>query len=117
MNIREQLIIENKNIIYLKFILDVLALVAIFLSTEVLSYFVTDSSVRQLTFQFVGFSFLVIAWVMVPISGMAFYYDRRYLTREHDWTPSTFYYTLAFPSIIGGVIAYIYLDNRRRKTR
>lgn len=56
-----------------------------------------------------------IVYLIPLLSGVAFYFDRKYVAAASDWTPSLLYYLMALPSLVTtDVLSLIYLYQRHR---
>lgn len=59
----------------------------------------------------VAFLFFIF-WLGYPI---AFYYDRKYVSRESDWTPSRWFYFGFVPGLLGVILVAYYVYKRNDK--
>lgn len=55
----------------------------------------------------------LIGFILLILSPLFVYYDRRYLMTTSRWKPSRLYYLMFFP-LIGNVLAFVYLYNRHK---
>lgn len=57
--------------------------------------------------------YLIVVIALFLGSGIAFYFDRRYVSAHSSWTPSAWHYLLVLPTI-GEIVAVVYLYKRYR---
>lgn len=55
----------------------------------------------------------IAAFILVILSPVFVYYDRRYLATTSEWEPSGWYYLMFLP-LIGYVLSTVYIYNRHK---
>ena len=56
-----------------------------------------------------------LIYILPPLSGIALFFDRKYVLSVSDWAPSLLYYLMVIPGmVIPDLIAIIYLYERHK---